>query len=203
MKRIIFLRHGETNKNRTHRLHAVEDKTRLNQVGRRQISMAATTLVTYSPCTIHSSTELRAVESARIVSDILKIPIIQDALLQERDWGIFTGRPWHEVEQLLEAMTLKERYTFVPSGGKSWEMFETRITKAVDQIVGAMMHDTTTLIITHGGVIRAILPSLLKLPKETSINYEIANGSLTVLHYTTRGYQPKLINNTDHLTFNA
>lgn len=203
MKRIIFLRHGETDKNRCQRLHAVEDKSRLNEVGRRQISMAATTLITYSPYIIHSSTELRAMESARIVSNTLRIPIIEDALLQERDWGIFTGKPWHEVEQLLETMTLQERYAFVPSGGESWKMFETRITKAVDQIVGEMVNGTTTLIITHGGVIRAILPNLLKSPKETSFNFEIANGSLTVLHYTMRGYQLEFCNNTDHLTFNA
>jgi broad specificity phosphatase PhoE len=137
------------------------------------------------------------------VSNILKIPIIQDAHLHERDWGIFTGRLWHEVEQLLETMTLKERYAFVPLGGESWEMFETRISKAVDQIVGEMMHGTTVFIITHGGVIRALLSSLLKLPKETSFNYKIINGSLTFLHYTARGYQLVLINNTDNLALDA
>lgn len=142
-------------------------------------------------------------ESARIVSDILQIPIIQDVLLYERDWGIFTGKPWHEVKQLLETMTLQERYVFVPSGGESWKMFESRITKAVDQIVGEMMHGTTTLIITHGGVIRELLPNLLKLPKETSFNFEITNGSLTVLHYTARGYQLVLFNNTDYLALDT
>ena len=106
MGKLILIRHGETNKNLSNSLHASGDPEALNDKGIEQIKLTADKLTTYLPSKVYSSKENRALESAKIISDSLKIPFEEIEGMEERNWGVFTGKPWEEVKKVLEAQVL-------------------------------------------------------------------------------------------------
>lgn len=87
---IYFIRHGQTETNKAHRLQGHSDIP-LNDVGREQAETAAawfrTQGITFD--LIYSSPLVRAVETARILEP--DVPIITDERIIEIDYGIYEG----------------------------------------------------------------------------------------------------------------
>ena len=54
-------------------------------------------------------------------------------------------------------------------------------------------------IITHGGSIRALMPYLLKTPKETSFQYDPKNASITIFDYNQNTFNAIVIDDITHL----
>jgi alpha-ribazole phosphatase len=198
MGKLILVRHGETNKNISNNLHTVKDSESLNDRGIKQIEVTAAKLTSYQPSKVYSSQERRALESAKIISSKLGIILEVIGGIEERNWGIFADKPWSEVEKILAPMTFVERYQYFPPGGESWKAFETRIMSAVSQITKDCI-DRNIIVVTHGGVIRALMPYLLGLPKKESFKYNLDNASLTIFNYTDKGFTKVTINDTTHL----
>lgn len=182
MTKLILLRHGETNKNLDNTLHSIDDDAELNETGILQIEEVAQELKDYLPDIVYSSREKRSLESARILTQALGIPMLELDNIHERNWGKFTGQPWSEVEKILNPMNLDERYNYLPPGGESWKEFEERLTHAVKEVV-IENQDKVVLIVTHGGAIRALMPYLLGKPKEESFKYDPKNASFVVFEY--------------------
>lgn len=199
MGRLVFVRHGETNKNIGNNLHATDDPETLNAIGKSQIDKTAKRLKVLNPFKIYTSKENRAVESAKLLSSSLKIPIQSIEGLQERNWGIYSNKPWSDVKSILDPMTFEERFHYVPSGGESWESFETRLKDAIEKIT----RDNTgnsVVVVTHGGAIRALIPCLLNAPREESFKYDPDNASITIFDFDDDGFHKVVVNDISHLT---
>lgn len=196
--KLILIRHGETNKNTSNSLHSTKDSESLNNTGIIQIEKTANTIEKYKPSIIYHSTEIRADESAQIISNALNIPLVKINGLQERNWGIFTGKPWSKVKDVLDPMTLEERYNYTPMGGESWKVFEIRLTDTLKKILKSEK-GKCVVIVTHGGAIRVLLPSLLDVPREESFKYDPANASITIFEYDGIKFKSVLIDSTTHL----
>lgn len=199
MGKLILIRHGETDKNLYKSLHARNDAEALNTAGRNQIESTAERLKELSPVKVYSSKERRALQSAELISQILGVPTEKIDGMQERNWGVFTGKPWSEIKKVLEAMTLEERYDYVPADGESWRIFETRLVDAIKKIVDKNKGKTVA-VVTHGGAIRALIPFLLNVPKEESFKYEPDNASLTIFEVDDEGFHEVTVNDTSHLS---
>lgn len=198
MGKLILIRHGETNKNINNILHASGDPEALNDKGIEQIKLTTDELIIHSPSKIYSSKERRALESVKIISDILKIPFEEVEGMEERNWGIFTGKPWEEVKKVLDPMTLDERFTYVPQSGESWKTFETRLIGAIKKITIENL-GKTVVVVTHGGAIRALMPFMLGVSKEESFKYDPDNASLTIFDFDKNGFKKVFVNDTSHL----
>lgn len=198
MGKLILVRHGETNKNVSNSLHALGDPEALNDTGVRQIQVTAAKLTALEPTKVYSSKERRALESAKIISETLKLSLEEIDGMQERNWGIFTGKPWEDVKKVLDPMTLDERFNYVPQGGETWKAFESRLIGAIKNITKNNI-DKTIVVVTHGGAIRALMPYLLGVPKEESFKYDPDNASLTIFDFNDQSFTKKVINDTSHL----
>jgi len=198
MGKLILVRHGETNKNVKNNLHTFDDSESINKTGIKQIKATADRLSSFLPSLVFSSKEKRALESAKIISDTLNIPVEEIAGMQERNWGIFTGKSWKEVEKVLGSMTLEERYNYLPQGGESWKIFETRLVNVIKKIT-KNHKDDTIVIVTHGGAIRALMPFLLGVQKEESFKYDFDNASLTIFNFNEGTFIKEMINDITHL----
>ncbi|MEK7611452.1 MAG: histidine phosphatase family protein [Patescibacteria group bacterium] len=180
--RLTLVRHGQTAKNVKGVLHSRSDESVLSELGRRQISVTARRLKGEGVDLIYSSKETRALESARLIAEVLgKEPRPLDGL-EERNWGVFEGRPWSEVKAVLDPLDSEQRYEYVPENGESWKDFETRTNKVIKEIIDENQ-GKNIVIVTHGGVIRVLLPHLLHAPKEESFKYDPKNASVTILDY--------------------
>jgi len=196
--KLILVRHGETDKNINHSLHAFGDTEGLNDNGAAQIKITAERLSEMTPHKIYSSKERRALESAKILSEFLKVPVEETDGMEERNWGIFTGKPWEEVKKILDPMTLDERYNYTPRDGESWKVFESRLKKTIRKITTDNL-GKSVMVVTHGGAIRALMPYLLRVPKEESFKYDPDNASLTIFDFDKDKFTNIVVNDTTHL----
>lgn len=196
---LYLIRHGETRLNTERRLHSLDDQETLNEVGRIQMQRVADALLPANIQRVITSGTGRTIESGQILVQVLGVPMRTVAGLHERNWGEWSGRTWSEVAEELDPMSLDERYTFVPPGGESWKVFEQRLHEAVDTIVAEAADEAGIAIVTHGGVIRALMPYFLNEGKESSFQYDFANASITEVTYTDKQFGVKRINDTAHL----
>lgn len=183
MKRFLFIRHGQTDENLADMLHVhSKNESGLNNIGRQQILKTAEICRVNHVEVIFSSPEKRAVESAEIIVEALHLsqPIILPDLL-ERDWGDWEGKSWKTVESLLDTFSLEKRYTFLPPHGESWKQMDTRLKNALEILLDRK--EKVLAVVTHGGVLRALMPLLLDSPKEISFRYHFDNASVTMFDY--------------------
>lgn len=86
----------------------------------------------------------RARRTAEIVADALGLPVVTDAGLAERRWGVLEGRPIAE----------RSGYFVVPEGGESWERFRDRAWAACEPLLAA--RPSPLLIVAHAGIMRVL-----------------------------------------------
>ena len=118
--------------------------------------------------------------------------------MEERNWGIFTGKPWEEVKKILDPMTLDERYNYTPRDGESWKVFESRLKKTIRKITTDNL-GKSVMVVTHGGAIRALMPYLLRVPKEESFKYDPKHLSFTIFDFDGKKFSKVCIDDTSHL----
>jgi len=159
----FFLRHGRTSSNHLGIIQGQKDVP-LDAVGRAQAQAAAERLAETGirPQRIVSSDLSRAAETARILAHHLSMRVEDyDSDLRERHFGELqgTGTQGHDVRQRMWQET--------PPGAESIEDFVARCAAALQR----HLVEPGTLIVAHGGVLRALAALLLQpVTKEARAN---------------------------------
>ncbi|MGR4069736.1 histidine phosphatase family protein [Halomonas sp. LR3S48] len=143
----VFIRHGETQLNREHRICGRSDVP-LTAQGEAQARQAAAWLD--RPWSrVVTSTLQRAWRTAE-----LAVPG-QEAMrlsgLDERDWGRLDQLP----------LTQQPPYEATPAGGESWASFQARVLAALN---GVLASAEMPLVVAHSGVFRVIRAQLVGTP---------------------------------------
>lgn len=198
-KRLIFIRHGQTDENLGDTLHIhTENEKGLNKTGIQQIQKVAEVCRENNVDVVFCSSENRALESAEIITKALGLqpPIVLPELL-ERNWGDWEGKPWDEVQKDLDTLTLEDRYTFLPPHGESWQQMEKRLKVGLQKLMDS--EGKNIVVVTHGGALRGLMPVLKNAPKQTSFIYQFHNASATIFDYVDGQYKEVAVNDTSHL----
>lgn len=184
MREVILFRHGETNWNREERFQGHIDIP-LNETGREQATQLIPRLRTLGITAILSSTLTRAIETAQIVADELKVPIFQDQDLREAHLGEAQGLTRTEIEQRFgilakqwRSWAVSDADVFYP-GGETGSAVSLRAFAAIERFLN--LHPFVRIgVATHGGVIRRIMQKVLPLGSDP---VPIPNGVLYRLHF--------------------
>ena len=157
------MRHGRSRAD-DEMVHEGRYDSPLTDVGRAQVRSCAAqwkqSSVTFD--LIVASTLVRAAESARIVGEVLDIPIEYDPDWLERDNGPLAGLPFDEARQRYP----KPDYTnpFQPhvsstgEGESEWDLLG-RGARALQEVV--RRGRSSTLVVAHGGILNAAMYCLL------------------------------------------
>ncbi len=189
----LFIRHGETDWNAEGRLQGQRDIP-LNARGRRQASQAGHRVAEHLARTGRSAVDPVFVSSplgrardtmaaVRVVLGLDPLAFPTDERLQELSFGAWEGLTWAEVK-LRDPQRLRERrrdkWSFVPPGGESYAMLTER--------VAAWCHTLGEgcLVVSHGGVARALMVLLGGLSTLAAPETEIVQGR--VLRFADRGF---------------
>ena len=159
MPRLLLLRHAQSTWNAEARWQGWADAP-LSEVGRAQAQAMAERLtglgLVFSG--VVSSDLERSLETARIVADHLGLgPVTVETDLRERDVGDWTGRTTDEIDLIWPGAITAWRTGVLdqPPGGEHEPSFRGRVAGAVERLA-AGPGDDPRLVVTHGGVIRAI-----------------------------------------------
>jgi probable phosphoglycerate mutase len=143
---LLLVRHGETDWNAEGRLQGQTDRP-LTDYGRRQARQLAEELADEELDAIYASDLARARETAEIVGERLRLPVVLDPDLREKDWGNWEGLTSVE----------RDRVEFV---GESTEAHQERILRALGRIAGRHAGGRV-LVVTHGGSMRRVQTAAL------------------------------------------
>jgi 2,3-bisphosphoglycerate-dependent phosphoglycerate mutase len=138
---LLLVRHGETDWNADGRLQGHTDRP-LSDYGRRQAAQLADALEGERFDAIYASDLARARETAEIVAERLRLPVVLDPDLREKDWGNWEG------------LTSTERLG-VELVGETTAQHQERMLAALERIA-ALHPQGRVLVVTHGGSMRRV-----------------------------------------------
>jgi probable phosphoglycerate mutase len=187
--RIIAIRHGETAWNVDSRIQGHLDIP-LNDVGRAQAARAAAALADESVQAIYSSDLLRAFETAQAIAQTLAQPVLTHKGLRERDFGVFQGRTFTEVEADApeQAMRWRKREPdFTPEGGESLNMFRDRIVQTANALASAHLGQQIVLV-AHGGVMDVLYRAATGQSVQAPRTWQLSNAAINRLLWTPDGF---------------
>ena len=126
---------------------------------------------------VYSSPLMRCLETAEILyPDVLTEPV-ED--LTECDFGIFDGRPVAQLKSdPLYQQWVDAGLRTAPPGGESSEAMEERVCDGLEQVFADMMRQkiSSAAVITHGGVIAALMAKYAYPKREGMYDWLVADG---------------------------
>ena len=162
--RVVLWRHGQTDWNVENRFQGHSDIA-LNKVGEYQVKAAAKVLAALNPDRIISSDLIRAQSTAAALSEITKIKVEINADLRETDGGLWEGKLASE-NRASHGELFANWYE---GGDEAAGVTGERRSDVAKRAVAVIEKETTNfsgtiVFVTHGGTVRSVLGSILKLP---------------------------------------
>jgi len=195
------VRHAESALNEQNRIQGHKD-SRLTPKGLYQARQLSKKIKKIKIDKIYSSDLGRAYSTTLEIVRHTKLPIVRDPLLREIHLGDWEGMTPEEVDSLYERgyqKWLKKPSSIHIPKAESLRHFKRRVTTRVKAIARAN-RGKSVLIVTHGGVITALLSEWLKADFDhLLLNLQIDNTSLTRVDETDKHVRLKTINDTSHL----
>lgn len=183
-QRLFLVRHGETDWNREGRLQGGQDIP-LNGLGREQAAEAAGRLRElvngYDGLDFIASPMQRARETMEILRFQLGLPPKDyrvDERLKELTFGEWEGFTWREVrkaERELALMRERDKWSFVPPGGESYKMLAERVRPVLEGLT------RETVLVSHGGVARAVLALVGEVSPGEAAMVDIWQGKILMV----------------------
>lgn len=151
---LVVIRHGETDLNKEGRLQGSQGPDLpLNETGQSDVARLRDSL-SLLPKALYVSPLTRAKETAAILNERFKVPIILTPELMERDFGTLSGKLRSEITPQLVLDDLEGHYDYRPYGGESAEDVRARILRFLGTLRPEA--DEPIILITHRGVIRIL-----------------------------------------------
>jgi glucosyl-3-phosphoglycerate phosphatase len=180
VRRLVMLRHGQTEWNAGNRMQGQLD-AELSELGRDQAVAVAEVLAKRHPLLIVSSDLRRAYDTAVELAERTGSPLVVDERLRETHLGDWQGMTHGEVDAVAPGARVAWRNdaTWAPHGGESRVDVARRSLPLIAELVdsqpdwGADESDRPVVLVAHGGLIAALTARLLGLPVD---NWPVLGG---------------------------
>lgn len=164
---LTLVRHGESNWNVSRLVQGQDDRAQLTPEGRAQSQLLVESLRAQEFHHLISSDLRRARETASILDVTLKLATVNEPLLRERSFGVLEGGP---LANLTSDVTGIDHGVVVdpdarPARGESFRDVVRRAELFVER-AHAEWPDGPLLVVTHGGMIRALRAYCAHAPLE-------------------------------------
>ncbi|GIW42216.1 MAG: alpha-ribazole phosphatase [Candidatus Binatia bacterium] len=196
-RRIVFVRHGETEKGSSTRYFGRTDVA-LSDLGREQLRRARRALLDEAFDHVYTSTLRRTREGAEILAP--GVPSTALADFDEIHFGEWEGLTEEEIAtRYPEAFARWRRAPgdFAYPGGDDAREFRRRVASAIRRLLPRM--PPRVLVVAHKGVIRAAVTELLALSEAERRAWPCDLASIHVLAERDGTWQAEVVNDTRHL----
>lgn len=176
---IYFLRHGQSEANILKKFVGITDSN-LSDFGKKQSEKAGELLKDYIVSHIYSSSLKRAIDTAQIVANTkgFNEKVIINPNINEINFGLFENLTWEEICEKYKDYSnqwIEQNNKFVFPCGESY----TDVVKRVSEFVKTL--ENNSLVVTHFGVIQAILICLCIANEDNIWDFEISNGDIVII----------------------
>lgn len=162
MRRLILLRHGQTEWNRVGRVQGHSDAV-LDEHGHAQARAVAPAMAAYRPAVLWCSDLSRAADTAAYLAEACTLSPRVDARL--REWGFghregLTHEEFRAAEPEVYAQFRLGRYDEVPGAERTAEV-RGRVIEALRELVESTPDGGTGIAVSHGAAIKLAVGGLL------------------------------------------
>jgi alpha-ribazole phosphatase len=182
--RLILIRHAEPDATVRGQCYGSLDVA-LSDAGRENANAAAAALAYVPITTVYTSPLLRARETATAIARQHQLPLVTVDDLRELDFGDCEGRSYDEIAETMP--DLYARWMSAPTEvvfprGESFLELRERVAVAAARIRD---HDVggTAVLVTHGGVCRAIAADVLNLAPALIFRLDIGYARTVVIDW--------------------
>ena len=182
--RLLLVRHAQPKQEARGRCYGTLD-VGLSARGHRRAQLLARTLDRIPLAAVYASPSQRAVETAAPLAAAHGLTPIIDEALREIDFGDFEGQSYDEIErshpelyrQWMETPTLVQF-----PGGESYTRLRVRALAAMEAI-RARQRGQTTAVVSHGGVLRAMLADCLAMRDDAIFRLDQSYGAISIIDW--------------------
>ena len=190
---LVLVRHGESEWNALNKWTGWTD-VGLSEKGKEEAKHAATLVKDISFQKAFTSTLKRAQQTLELMLSELgltAIPVVKDHALDERNYGVFTGKNKLEVKSQLgeeEFLKLRRGWDYPIAQGESLKDVYTRVVPYYEQtILPLVKNGEHVLVAAHGNSLRALMKYLEHIADADIANVELATGQVIVYHIDALG----------------
>ena len=189
MTRLLLIRHAQPEDDARGRCYGRLD-VGLSPSGAKAAERLAGSLRDLSLDAVYSSPRRRAVQTAELLGG----PCV-DERFGELDFGELEGKTYEDVER--ERPELFRHWMESPTevrfpGGESWADLRARVDTGVADVLSS--GGETVAVVTHGGVVRAVLARVLGLPDERVFAFDVGYTRVSVVDWFDSTAVVRLVN---------
>ncbi len=199
--KVILVRHGETDWNRSKRFQGSNSDIQLNQNGCQQAESIALRLKPERIQAIYSSPLQRARDTAQAITRHHQVEVEIEPTLKEIDAAELEGIHLDELGgHLIQLLTGEGqgKSTFKMYGGETLAEVQQRVWSTVQRLVDRH-RDGVLVVVSHYFTILTIICSVLNLPPSQIGRLRLGVGSISILTFDERVTRLTLFNDTCHL----
>lgn len=192
MSYLILVRHGVTDWNVAGRWHGLTDIP-LNVEGREQVREAARLLKGVKIDTVYTSPLSRVTQTYdEIRSELgLSCPVMKVPALNERDYGIYTGRNKWKVEKELgheEFIAIRRSWNKpIPEGESLADVYKRVVPFYESRILKDLQVGKNVLVVSSGNTLRALMKYLQNISDEDIVKLELNFGEIHIFEVDKEG----------------
>ena len=182
--RLALVRHAETAEDTRGHCYGRLD-VGLSVAGREQCARLADVFRSEPVRSVWASPAVRACETAEAIAAPHRLDVGILEPLRELDFGELEGRAYDEIA--VSDPELYERWMTAPTtvrfpGGESYADLQERVDAAVAALL-AQPDAGLVAVVTHGGVVRAVLQTVLGIPAERIFRIAVEPASATIIDW--------------------
>jgi alpha-ribazole phosphatase len=195
LTRAILIRHADPAEEARGRCYGTTDIA-LSPRGERRARHLAVMLRRMPIDAVYTSPSRSARDTARLLAGPHELTPVELNDLRELDFGICEGRTYDEIAadqpDLFRTWMLTPAEVRFP-GGESYPQLRRRALRAAAEIRKRHTGGTFTLV-SHGGVIRALLADALDMPDEAIFHLDVRYGGVSIVEWSGSTPIVRLVN---------
>lgn len=190
-RKLVLVRHGQTDFNVQHRLPGQLPGVPLNEEGRREAQATGEALAALPLTSIIASPLERTMETAGFVNGSRGLAIQQDRDLLDTDYGKFNGMNYLELDkndpQWAHFVTNPTRS---PRGVESFAEVQRRAVRAAERWRAAPDAGEWVALVTHADLVKLICAHYMGIPLERVPLFSMDNAAVSLLAFHPQAEQP-------------
>ncbi len=181
-RKLVLVRHGQTDYNVRHLHQGHIPGIPLNAEGHREAHATAAAIRALPLTTIVASPLQRTLETAAHINEGRGLSIVQDADLIEVDFGPYAGQCWDELDVRPGAWTrFVSDPRYAPKGVESFERVQRRAVRATERWRQAPDAGEWVALVTHSDLVKLIILHYIGMPLDNEPRLNMDNASVSVL----------------------
>lgn len=190
--RLILIRHGLTDDNLKKRYCGIRD-VGINKLGQQKLEEIKNKIRCLNVDTVLSSDSKRSWQTAKVIFGNKTYKIIKNPNLREINFGKWEGLTYNQIlkrHPRVYKKWLEDPFAADIPQGEKLPHFILRIKNELKKIINLKI-DKTVALVTHAGVMRVILNTLLKIKKQDFWRFKINPSAIYIIEYKAH-LKPKI-----------